>query len=157
MRVLKIVILLFICISPYTLKAQNQNSGDKKEVYRTIILISTAWTQNNLDTLEKYIHKDYIHTDVRGEILDRTAWLSYVKDRKDKRLTNADIEFDDVQINVYNDFAFVTGINAFSGQAYVTNDNGNNKPRKLRFTQVLKKENNIWKRILFQATYIEAH
>jgi hypothetical protein len=30
-----------------------------------------------------------------------------------------------------------------------------NKLRKLRFTQGLKKDNNVWKRIMFQATYIE--
>lgn len=157
MRTLKIIILLFICISPYAIKAQNHLSGNKKEVYRTIILIGTAWTQNNLDTLEKYIHNDYVHTDVRGEILTRATWLSYVKDRKDKGVSNPNVEFEDIQINIYRDFAFVTGINAFSGQAYTSNDKGSDKPRKLRFTQVLKKENNIWKRILFQGTYIESH
>src|ERR1700712_4835451 len=112
MRKLKIIILLFICVSPYTIKGQNHLSGDKKEVYRTIILIGTAWTQNNLDTLEKYIHNDYSHTDVRGEILTRAAWFSYVKDRKDKGVSNPNVEFEDIQINIYQDFAFVTGINA---------------------------------------------
>lgn len=156
MRILKIIILLCICLSPNKINAQNQFSGDKREVYRTVILIGTAWTQNNLDTLEKYIHKDYLHTDVRGEILTRTAWLSYVKDRKEKAVTNPNVEFEEIKINIYRDFAFVTGINAFSGQGYTSNDNGSDKPRKLRFTQVLKKENHIWKRILFQATYIES-
>jgi ketosteroid isomerase-like protein len=107
--------------------------------------------------LEKYVHNDYIHTDVRGEILTRTAWLSYVKDRKDKGVSNPNVEFEDIHISIYEDFAFVTGINAFSGQAYTSNDKSSDKPRKLRFTQVLKKENDIWKRILFQGTYIESH
>ncbi len=92
-----------------------------------------------------------------GEVLSRAAWLSYVKDRKDKGVSNPGVEFDDVKITVYNEFAFVVGINTFSGQAYTSNDGNNNKPRKLRFTQALKKENNIWKRILFQATYIESN
>jgi len=140
---------------PIVTIAQNLQSSGQQEVYNTIILISKAWAHNNLDTLEKYLQKDYVHTDVRGQILDRTSWLNYVKDRKEKNVTNPDLEFKDVKITIYNDFAFVTGINIFSGQAYTTNDNNSNKPRRLRFTQVLKKEGNIWKRLLFQATYID--
>ncbi len=155
MKILREVILLFFFIAPTSIKAQNLDSKDQKEVYYTIVLIGNAWTQNNLDTLEKYIHKDYVHTDVRGQILNRTSWLDYVKDRREKSVKNPILDFEDIKITIYNDIALVTGINSFSGQAFTTNDNNTNKPRKLRFTQVLKKDNNIWKRIMFQATYME--
>lgn len=155
MRILGKIILLLFLIAPTIIKAQNLDSKDQKEVYNTIVLIGIAWTQNNLDTLEKYIHKDYVHTDVRGQILNKSSWLDYVKDRKEKSVKNPSLDFEDIKITIYNDIALVTGINSFSGQAFTTNDSNTNKPRKLRFTQVLKKDNNVWKRIMFQATYIE--
>lgn len=135
--------------------AQDLDTPDKKEIYKTIMLVGKAWTQNNLDTLNKYIDANYVHSDVTGQILNRAQWLNYVKDRKVKGLTNPTIEFDDVEISVYTDFAIVTGINAFTGQAFTANDNSNNKVRKLRFTQVLIREGQIWKRRAFQATYID--
>ena len=156
MRTLTNIILLFICLAPFGSIAQNQKLDEKKEVYRTIVLVGNAWTKNNTDTLEKYIHKDYVHTDVRGELLTRAAWFSYIRDRKDKGVSNPYVEFEDVKITIYKDFAFVTGINVFTGQAYASNDSNTTKARKLRFTEVLKKENKIWKRILFQATYIDS-
>jgi ketosteroid isomerase-like protein len=152
---MRILIFFFFFFSPTIIGAQNLNSKDQKEVYNTIVLIGNAWTQNNLDTLEKYIHKDYAHTDVKGQILNKTSWLDYVKDRKEKNIKNPGLEFEDIKITIYKDIAFVTGINSFSGQAFTVNDNSGNKPRRLRFTQVLKKEDKVWKRILFQATYLE--
>lgn len=135
--------------------AQARYSKDQKEVYNTIVLIGNAWTQNDMVTLEEYIDKDYIHTDVRGQIFNKRSWLDYVKDRKNKNVTNPSLAFEDLKITIYNDIALVTGINSFYGQAFTTNDSTSIKPRKLRFSQVLKKENKNWKRIAFQATYIE--
>lgn len=155
MKIIELALASFICMQPFTISAQDLNTSDKKEIYRTIVLIGKAWTQNNLDTLNKYIDENYIHTDVRGQKLNRSEWLGYVKDRKDKSLTNPDIAFEDVQISVYGDFAIVTGINTFTGQAYTSNEASTSKQSKLRFTQVLKKVNGAWKRIAFQATYID--
>ena len=153
MRILPVILSISFFISHFSTIAQLQSAKEEKEIYRAVLLIGKAWTQNNLDTLEKYIHKDYLHTDVQGQILNRSSWLSYVKDRKEKNVSNPTLEFEDVRISIHSDLAFVTGINIFSGQAYTANDNST-KPRKLRFTQVMKKENGIWKRILFQATYV---
>ena len=157
MKILLLVNVITFLSLIGTAQSQTAETNDQEEVSRTISLISNAWSQNNLDTLEKYISKDYKHTDVRSDMLDRATWLSFVKERKEKNIRNSDIVFEDTQIKIYNDFAFVTGINAFSGQAYVSNDSGSQKPRRLRYTQVLRKENNIWKRLIFQATYIESH
>jgi hypothetical protein len=155
MTIKNLIILSSISVFPYITKSQELKSKDQADVYKTIVLIGKAWTQNNLDTLEKYLEKDYVHTDVRGQILNRTSWLNYVKDRKDKNVTNPYVEFDDVKITVYKEFAFATGINTFVGQAYTSNDKNANKTQKIRFTQVLKRENNVWKRLMFQATYID--
>lgn len=142
-------------VFPVAVKAQKADSTKEKEVYHTIVLIGEAWTKNNLDTLNKYIDANYIHTDTRGQKLDRALWLSYVKDRKDKGLTNPGVSFEKVVISIYGDVAIVTGINMFTGQAYTSNDSTGNGPKKLRFTQVLKKESGTWKRMVFQATYID--
>ena len=155
MRILIFINVLLACSFSDPARCQSNSSSDRNEVYKVVELIGDAWSQNNLDTLGKYIHEDYEHTDVRGQILDRTTWLNYVKDRKEKNVSNPKIGFEDVQIKIYDDFAFVTGINIFTGQAYTGTVSNSSKPSKIRFTQVLKKNNKIWKRIIFQATYIE--
>ena len=148
--------LISLClIKAKNVTAQVSNASEKDNVYKTVVLISTAWTQNNLDTLDKYIDANYVHSDVLGQKLHRSEWLNYVKDRKTKGLTNPGIQFDDVEISIYDDIAIVTGINTFIGQAYTTNDKPSSASRKLRFTQILKKENGFWKRLAFQATYID--
>jgi len=155
MAIRALILGAFVYMLPFQTKSQNLNSSQQSAVYNTIVLIGKAWTQNNLDTLEKYLDRDYVHTDVKGQILNRSLWLKYVDDRKKQGVTNPTIEFDDVQIKVDGSFAFVTGINTFSGQAYTSNENKTNQPQKIRFTQALKFENGIWKRFLFQATYID--
>ena len=138
-------LLLLTGFSPLIIRSQNTFTGEQMEVNKTVMLIGKAWTQNNLDTLEKYISANYKHTDVRGQLQDRKTWLADVAGRKEKHVVLPDIEFEDTQIQINGDYAMVTGINRFSGNAI----------KKLRYTQVLKKEQGIWKRILFQATYIE--
>ena len=146
------IILSSICVFPRICRSQESKTKDERDVYNTIVLITKAWTQNNLDTLEKYLEKKYVHTDVRGQILTRSSRLDYVRDRKEHHVTNSGIEFDDVKVTVYEEFAFVTGINIFLGPGYTSNDNNPNNIQKIRFTQVLKKEKTIWKRLMFQAT-----
>ena len=148
--------ILFLTLSsPLLALSQNTFTRDQIEVNRTILLIGKAWSQNNLDTLEKYIAADYKHTDVMGQLLDRKAWLGYVAGRKEKHVVNPDITFERTEIKINGNFAFVTGVNSFSGSAYTGNDPNSQKTKKLRYTQVLKKEQGVWKRFLFQATYIE--
>jgi ketosteroid isomerase-like protein len=154
MKISHLTILGFIFLSPVLSFCQVNQTPDQKEIYRTIVLIANSWSKNNLDTLEKYLDKDYVHTDVRGQFLNRSKWLSDVKDRKEKGMVFSDVGFEDVHIEIHGQFAFVTGANTFSGTAYTGKDN-KTQPRKLRFTQILLKEGNIWKRMKFQATYID--
>lgn len=84
--------LISLClIKSKNVTAQVSNASEKNNVYKTVVLIGTAWTQNNLDSLDKYIDASYIHSDVLGQKLHRLEWLSYVKDRKAKGLTLFDI------------------------------------------------------------------
>ena len=122
---------------------------------KTILAIGKALSDNNPDSLEKYISANYKHTDVHGQMLDRKSWLSYVADRKSENIKNLDIEFQDTQIQISGDIAVATGISIFSGNAYISGKASAAKSSKIRFTQVLKKENGVWKRFVFQATYIE--
>ena len=148
-------LFLFTFLLPFTSRSQSALSDDQLEVNRTILVIGKAWSQNNLDTLEKYLDADYRHTDVRGQLLDRKSWLGYVADRKAKEVKNPDLSFEDTRIKIYDGFAFVTGINSFTGNAYTSNESASAKPKKLRYTQILKKEDGIWKRVIFQGTYID--
>ena len=147
--------LLLIVLTPVISRSQTTFSAEQNEVNKSVLAIGKAWSQNNLDTLEKYIDANYKHTDTRGLIFDRKSWLGYVADRKEKHVVNPDMEFADTQIKIDGDFAFVTGINSFSGAAYTSNDPNSPKPIKIRYTQALKKEHGVWKRFIFQATYIE--
>ena len=147
-----IILLLTALTTPHLTFSQTGHSGEQRAVYNTMLLVGEAWTENNLDTLNKYIDKEYLHTDVRGQVLKREAWFNYIQERKDKGMKNPGLEFEDIDIRVYNDFAFVTGTNIFTGAAFASNDLKDK--RKLRFTQVLRKEKQVWKRLLFQATYI---
>lgn len=153
-RIKKSAFLTMLVYFPALINAQNLHKAEK-EVYHTIVLIGKAWTENNLDTLEKYISKGYQHTDTKGQLLNRTTWLKYVKERKQNSVVNPGVEFDSVKIEIYNDLAFVTGVNIFSGAAYVGEKTQSSTKSRIRFTQVLQKQNGIWKRTLFQATYIE--
>ncbi len=154
MKITQLAVLGFFFLLPALSFCQENQTPDQKEIYRTIVLISDSWSRNNLDTLEKYLDKDYVHTDVRGQFLNRSKWLDYVKDRKGKGVVNSGVGFDDVHIEIHGQFAFVTGTNTFSGAAYTGKDK-NTQPKKLRFTQILVKEDNIWKRKIFQATYMD--
>ena len=147
-----IILFLVALTTPCLTFSQTPFSGEQKDVYNTILLVGKAWTENNLDTLSKYIDKEYVHTDVRGQVLKRDPWFNYIKERKEQGLKNPGLEFEDIDIRVYKDFAFVTGANTFTGAAF-TNDS-KDVVHKLRFTQVLRKEKHVWKRLLFQATYI---
>jgi ketosteroid isomerase-like protein len=148
-------LFLLTGFSPAISHSQNALTREQNEVNKTIFAIGRAWSQNNLDTLEKYIAPGYKHTDVRGQIQDRKTWLGDVAERKVKNVKIPEIEFEGIQIQLDGDFAFVTGINSFSGSSNSPNDPNVQKIKRLRFTQVLKKEEGIWKRLLFQATYIE--
>ncbi len=139
--------------APNSDTSNNKQSQDEKEVLHTMVLIGKAWTENNLDTLDKYIDNEYLHTDIRGISLDKKEWFNYIKDRKEKGIINPEIEFKETEIKLYNDLAIVTGINIISGAAY-TEKASNDKKTELRFTQVLKKDNNTWKRLRFQATTV---
>ena len=122
---------------------------------KSILAIGKAWSENNLDTLEKYIAANYRHTDPRGQVHDRKSWLSYTADRKEKNIKNPVTEFQDTQIQILGDVALATGIIIFTENAYTSNDSNSAKVSKVRYTQLLKKENGIWKRFVFQGTYIE--
>jgi ketosteroid isomerase-like protein len=154
MKISQLKILGFIFLMPALSFCQENQTPDQKEIYRTIVLIANSWSKNNLDTLEKYLVKDYVHTDVSGQFLNRSKWLGDVKDRKEKGAVFSDVGFEDVQIEIHGQFAFVTGANTFSGAAS-TGKGNKTQLRKLRFTQILLKEDNIWKRMKFQATYVD--
>src|SRR5882672_10086877 len=110
-----IILLLATLTTSYHAFSQTVYSGEQRRIYNTILLIGQAWTESNLDTLNKYIDKDYFHTDVKGQALKRDAWFKEIIERKEKGIKYPGIEFEDIDIRVDGDLAFVTGLNTFAG------------------------------------------
>ncbi len=135
--------------------SEQSNSQDHSDVYKTIELIAKAWSKNNLDTLNKYIDEEYVHTDINGIRSNKSEWMNYNTDRKENGASNPSLEFSDTEIKFYNGLAIVTGINSFSGPGFTENVSTESKTL-LSFTQVLRKQGAIWKRLRFQATPIKS-
>ena len=154
-KFLSYIHLLAISLLPVIGKCQSSFSGEQKEVNESLLKIGKAWSENNLDTLEKYIDVNYSHTDLSGHLLDRKTWLGYVADSKKKNEQNPDIVLEDTHIQIYGEVGIVTGISVFTRSTQSPNDPNAAKTDKIRFTQVFKKENGVWKRIIFQGTIIE--
>ncbi len=146
------LLLLILFFSIYT-SAQNNFNNRQKQAYNTIVAIGKAWANNDLKVLEDLIAADYFHTDVWGNVLTRKEWISYVQTKKKEGIINPVMEFEDVQIRLSGNNAFVTGTNIVAGQ--LAKGDQKEQQQKIKFTQILSKENGKWKRKLFQGTFLQ--
>lgn len=150
-----IAVLALICIS--ALAQTTPVDSAQQQVQQAIRQFGEAWARNDLATLDRMLAPEYLHTDIRGQALNKTEWLAYVKSRKSRGITNADIEFDDVKVHIYGDVAIATGLNRLKGPAYgdeAERGHSQNAIHSLRFTQVWVRRQGRWLRITFQATPI---
>jgi ketosteroid isomerase-like protein len=106
-----------------------------------------AYARKDLAALESLTADDYMQTDVRGGVLDRKAWLEFVKNRESV-LT---ISCDDIAVRRYGETSVVTG-----GWTYRSRRAEEDVVTRTRWTSVWTRDGGSWKRHLFQNTYVNS-
>lgn len=119
--------------------------ADTAQLTRLACEAGQAYARRDLEALERLTADDYSQTDVRGSVLDRSAWLDFVKNRKSELA----IECDDVHVRYYGDAAVVTG-----RWRYTNTREAEKLPTATRWTSVWTRYPEGWKRHAFQNTYI---
>ena len=104
-----------------------------------------AYAARDLDALDRLTADDYTQTDVRGAVLDRTAWREFVRNRK----SVLSVECDGVEVRFYGDAAVVTG-----GWTYANHTSQGIVTTHSRWTSVWTMGATGWKRHAFQNTYV---
>jgi ketosteroid isomerase-like protein len=134
-----------LAVSTATAVEAGSRQDDTAELTRLACEAGQAYAGRDLEALKKLTADDYSQTDVRGGVLDRSAWLDFVKNRKSE-LT---IECDDLQVRLYGDAAVVTG-----RWRYTQTRDAEKLPTSTRWTSVWTRYPDGWKRHAFQNTYI---
>jgi ketosteroid isomerase-like protein len=118
------------------------------ELTRLAVQAGHAYASRDLPTLERLTADDYIQTDVRGGVLNRSQWLEFVKNRK----TELTVESDDVQVSFYGSAAVVRG-----HWTYTSKGGGKDVTSYSQWTSVWTRYPDGWKRHVFQNTYVNAN
>ena len=121
----------------------------RQELETRIIAFGEAWARGDVEVLRGLLSPSYTHTDVRGRILGRDAWLDYARGRSG---ADTRISFADVSMRFVGNVAIITGRNDMTGQSAVSS-NGRSAG-SLRFTQVWVSQDGRWLREAFQATFV---
>jgi ketosteroid isomerase-like protein len=125
----------------------NHHASDISELTNLARDTGNAYARRDLPMLEQLTADDYVQTDVRGGILNRTQWLEFVKNRK----SDLTVETDNVQISFYGNTAVVRGRWIYRSKVDVGEALSNS-----RWTSVWTRYDDGWKRHVFQNTYINA-
>ena len=126
------------------------DSANSSEVLAAVHACGQAWARNDLAVLEPMLRADYLHTDVAGNTQDRSHWLAYVSDRRDRGLTST-VDFADVRVRVFGEVAVATGENLIGTPLDPS------QTLRIRFTQAWVRDPRAgWQRAAFQATPILA-
>jgi hypothetical protein len=150
-RRLAIVTLVILALAvPASLLAQ-QNSKAEKEI-RAFLEKSR---QTNLKggaeavaTFDKLIADDYIRIPSNGAMLNKAGLLEGFKTGNIKVEST---ELSDIKIRIYGKWAIVTGIDTSTWTL-----NGERIDAAARWSRVLRKEDGIWKVMLYQSTKLPA-
>jgi ketosteroid isomerase-like protein len=125
-------------------------SGDEREQIAQLTKLATeagnAYASRDLERLKRLTADDYVQTDVRGGVLDKEAWLAFVKNRK----SDLEVDTDNVRVRLYGDMAIVTG-----HWKYTRKNDG--KITHSQWTSVWSRSPEGWKRHAFQNTYVNAN
>jgi ketosteroid isomerase-like protein len=127
---------------------QSENSAsDIAELTKLASDAGHAYASRNLAALERLTADDYVQTDVRGGVLNRTQWLEFVKNRK----SDLTVETDNVHVSVYGNTAVVRGHWIYHRQA-----DGVELRSDSQWTSMWTRDGDGWKRHAFQNTYVNA-
>ena len=126
-----------------------------KEKIRSLVEdFGKAFVKADVETLEAYLTKDYIHTNTGGGVLDKKMWLKWIRSRRED-LNKGKIKIesyvnDEVQVKLYgDDTAIVTGRNTTTGIR-----DGVAFSTQIRFTHVWIRNGDKWQRAAFHDTRI---
>jgi hypothetical protein len=122
-----------------------EETEEREVLQQRIREFGEAWASSDVTTLDGLLTSEYLHTDVRGQVLNREEWLAYARAARPV----STMGFEDVKTKLYSDTAVVTGRNVIAGPLNSWESN-----ISIRFTQVWAKEKGEWKRAYFQATLI---
>lgn len=151
----KIIFFAVIALTPFSLSlgqkpdhAPNKNFPHEREIRKLLDEFAQAFAQVDTVVLKNLIADDYIHTNLTGEVLNKSQWLERAKMRHaDIRAGKFKIDhysYDDIRIRIYGNTAVVTGQATTTGR-----QEGKELKWELRFTNVWVKREGRWQRVAF--------
>jgi len=144
-----IVVLLILALSvPATMLAQ-QGSKAEKEIRAVLEEIRQNLIKGGDDyvrTLEKYYPDDMVRIPGYGRLL---TGADNVASAKKGDTTVESLEYSDVKVRVYGNWAIVTGIETGKGVTVGVPWTGT-----FLFSRVFVKRNGVWKNVLYQDTEV---
>jgi ketosteroid isomerase-like protein len=112
-----------------------------------------AYARQDLATLDKLNAEDYMQTDTRGVVVNRSGYLEYVRQRTADLIQNGvstlSIDCDNIEVRLYGDAALVTG-----GWTYIVQKPDGRVARRSRWTSMWTRYPPGWKRHAFQNTWV---
>jgi len=129
------------------------HDGNKQEILDMVEEFAQAFARADADALDALLTEDYIHTNADGGVLDKHAWLSWIRTRREElaagRLKIESYANADVEVRIFGNAAVVTGRNSTQGYR-------DDRPFtiQIRFTHVWVFEQGQWRRAAFHDTHI---
>jgi ketosteroid isomerase-like protein len=128
--------------------------GRRAEVLAAVEAFAEAFRLADADRLAGMLAPGYLHTNTGGGLVERDAWLEYVRSRRleldSGALALTLYENRDLDVRLHGDsLAIVTGVNLSAG----TRD-GSPFELVLRFTQVWVRTPDGWRRAAFHDTAV---
>jgi ketosteroid isomerase-like protein len=126
-------------------RAGSVRSADVDALSQAACAAGHAYAARDLEALERLTADDYVQTDVRGGVLTRAEWLTFVKNRP----STLSIECANIEVRFYGATALVTG-----GWTYTNHKPGGDVVTRSRWTSLWTQERGTWKRHAFRNTYV---
>jgi ketosteroid isomerase-like protein len=150
-RSFAIVTLVILALAvPVQMLAQ-QNSKAEKEVLAVVEEIRQNVIKGGADivrTMEKYYPEDQVRIPGYGRLLTGAESLAAAKKGE---TTVESLEYSDLKVRVYGNWAIVTGIETGKGVQV----GGVPWTGTFRFSRVFVKRNGVWKNVLYQDTPLQ--
>src|ERR1700749_1230686 len=116
----------------------------KAEIETAVTRFGEAWAEGDVATLDTMISPTFTHTDFRGRLTDRAAWLATARKRP-----NISSEMDDIAIRLFGEISVITA------RQSISYDEGPERRRGVfRITAILIRQNGRWLREVAQVTAI---
>jgi ketosteroid isomerase-like protein len=130
--------------------AKTKKDAGRQQLCRRVQEFGKAWARADFVTMDRLLAPGYIHTDDRGQVQNRSAWLKLMH-RRAPQLRTLKISFSDIQIRLMGKLALVTGGNLIRSTVKMPMP-----AEHLRFTQLWVRNPSGWQRLAFQATPVFA-